>query len=158
MNLHVTGALIKRVDEVQKEIEIDTTISTNTKKKYLRSLETMLKGFNENWNKKDYSPSIAPSLITTFEQCMQRDLKNESIKPVLDAAEYSIGKILVECFLYPSENVGVAPTRIELIRKYCGLHPDEILTVLRSNPNLYFADSLIIVAAHRDIPKLYDYA
>ncbi len=158
VNQHVSGALIKRVDEVQKEIERDTTITTNTKKKYLRSLETMLKGFNENWKKKDFSPAIAPSLVTTFEQCMDRDLKNESIKPVLDTASYSVGKILVECFLYPSENTGVAPTRIELLRKYCGLHPDEILPVLRSNPNLYFADSLIFVVAHRDIPKLYDYA
>jgi len=158
VNQYVSGALIKRVDEVQKEIEKDTTITTNTKKKYLRSLEAMLKGFNENWKKKDFSPAIAPSLVTTFEQCMDRDLKNESIKPVLDTASYSVGKILVECFLYPSENAGVAPTRIELLRKYCGLHPDEILPVLRSNPNLYFADSLISVVARRDIPKLYDYA
>src|SRR4249920_2279945 len=90
VNQTVTGALIKRVDEVQKEIETDSTITTNTKKKYLRSLETMLKGFNANWNKPDFSPTIAPSLVTTFEQCMNRDLKNESIKPVLDKAEYSV--------------------------------------------------------------------
>jgi hypothetical protein len=30
--------------------------------------------------------------------------------------------------------------------------------VLTRNPNIYFADSLIIVVAHRDIPKLYDFA
>lgn len=158
VNLHITGALIQRVDEIQKEIEVDSTINTNIKKKYLRSLETMLKGFNENWNKKDYSPSIAPELVSAFERCMRRDLKNESIKPVIDDNGYSVGKILVECFLFPSENPGVAASRIELLRKYCGLHQDEILNVLRLNPNLYFADSLISIAARRDIPKLYDYA
>lgn len=158
VNLHIVGALIKRVDEIQMNIERDTSFTTNTKKKYLRSLEIMLRGFNENWSKKDYTAAIAPSLVTAFEECMKRDLKKESIKPVIDDNEYGVGKILVECFLYPSENEGVAPSRIELVRKYCGLHPDEILPILRNNPNLYFADSLITIAAHRDIAKLYDYA
>lgn len=158
VNLHITGALIKRVDELQNNLEKDSTITGNTKKKYLRSLESMLKGFNENWNKKDFSAAMAPSLVTAFEECMQKDLKNESIKPVIDKNDYGVGKILVECFLLPSENEGVPAARIELIRKYCGLHPDEILPVLRNRPNLYFADSLITIAAYRDIPKLYDYA
>lgn len=158
VNLHISRALIQRVDEIQKEIELDSVNTGNTKKKYLRSLETMLKGFNDNWKNTDYSPAMAPELVEAFEQCMQRDLRNESIKPVIDKNQYGVGKILVECFLFPSENPGVAPSRIELLRKYCGLHPDEILNVLRTNPNLYFADSLISVAARRDIPKLYDYA
>lgn len=158
INLHVKEALIHRVDEIQRELELDTLFTSNTKKKYLRSLELMLKGFNENWRNKDYSIAQAPSLVKAFEECMALDNKNESIQPVLDKQEYGVGKILVECFLYPSENSGVAPSRLELVRKYCGLHPDEILTVLRNYPNTYFTDSLIKVAAYRDISKLYDYA
>ena len=158
INLHITGALIRRVDELQNNIEKDTVYSTNTKKKYLRSLETLLKGYNEYWSKKDYSAAIAPALISAFEECMRRDVNKESIKPVIDKNDYAVGKILVECFLLPSENEGVASSRIELIRKYCGLHPDEILPILRNNSTLYFADSLIRIAAYQDIPKLYDYA
>jgi hypothetical protein len=158
VNLHISNALIKKVDDIQREIETDSAFSTNTKKKYLRSVETMLRGYNDNWNKKDFSPAIAPALVKAFEQCMARDVKNESIAPVIYQNDYPVGKILVECFLFPSENPGVAGSRIELIRKYCGLHPDEIFTVLRNNINLHFADSLIRVAGHRDIPKLYDYA
>lgn len=158
INQQVSKALIKAVDDIQRRLELDSTINTNIKKKYLRSLEIMLRGFNNNWNKRDYSPTIAPELVKAFEECMALDRKNESIKPVIDKNEYAIGKILVECFLYPSENPGVAASRIELIRKYCGLHPDEIFNVLRNNYDLYFADSLIKVAGHRDIPKLYDYA
>ena len=158
VNMHISNALIKRVDEIQLEIEKDTLATTNTKKKYLRSLESMLKGFNDNWSKKDFSPSMAPDLIKAFEQCMELDRNNESIKPIVIDHEYGVGKILVECFLYPSENPGVAGSKIELLRKYCGLHPDDVLQILRNNPNLYFADSLIKVAAYRDIRKLYDYA
>lgn len=158
LSTQIMDALITKVDALQNNIEKDTVLTGNTKKKYLRSLESMVKGYNEYWNKKDYSPAMAPGLVAAFELCMQRDLKNLSIKPVIDAHSYGIGKVLVECFLLPSENEGVAPSRIELVRKYCGLHPDEILPVLRSNPNLYFADSLITIAAYRDIPKLYDYA
>ncbi|MBL0136800.1 MAG: hypothetical protein IPP79_23880 [Chitinophagaceae bacterium] len=158
INLHVKEALIHRVDELQRQLEIDSQYTSNIKKKYLRSLESMLKGFNENWRNKDYSIAQAPSLVKAFEECMVLDFKNESIQPVLDKQEYGVGKILVECFLYPSENIGVAPTRLELIRKYCGLHPDDILKVLRNYSNTYFTDSLIKVAAYRDISKLYDYA
>lgn len=158
INLHVKEALIHRVDELQRQLEIDSQYTSNIKKKYLRSLESMLKGFNENWRNKDYSVAQAPSLVKAFEECMVLDFKNESIQPVLDKQEYGVGKILVECFLYPSENIGVAPTRLELIRKYCGLHPDDILRVLRNYSNTYFTDSLIKVAAYRDISKLYDYA
>ena len=54
------------------------------------------------------------------------------------------------------------PSRLELLRKYCRLHPAEILTELRReltrNPNIPFADSLITIAAHLDIRKFYDYA
>ena len=158
VNMHISNALIKRVDEIQEEIEKDTLANTNIKKKYLRTLEAMVKGFNDNWNKKDFSPSIAPDLIKAYEECLELDKKNESIKPVIVENQYAVGKILIECFRYPSENPGIPGSRIELIRKYLGLHPDEILPTLRNNPNLYFADSLIKVAAHRDIRKVYDYA
>ncbi|MBC7850478.1 MAG: hypothetical protein H7Y31_12125 [Chitinophagaceae bacterium] len=158
INTQVAQSMIKKVDNLQRRNELDTSLNTNIKKKYLRSLETMLKGFNENWPKADYTAAIAPALVPAFEEAMGRDLKNESIKPVIDVNPYGVGKILVECFLYPSENPGVAASRTELLRKYCGLHQDEILSVLRANPNVYFADSLVKVAAYRDIPKLYDYA
>lgn len=154
----IKAALITGVDELQRTIETDTTQNTNTKKKYLRNTEYMLRGFNDNWAKKDFSPSIAPELLKAFKESVDLDKRNESIKPIIDKASYAVGKIIVECFLYPSENPGVAPSRIELVRKYCGLHPDEILSILRNNTSYSFTDSLIAVAGHRDIPKLYDYA
>jgi hypothetical protein len=158
VNLQVTDALIREVDGIQQQIEFDSTLNTNNKKKYLRGLEFLLRGFDQAYERKAVLPSVAPALITAYEEAMQLDKKGLSIEPVVAENSYGIGLILVDCFLLPSENIGVKPSRILLIRKYCELHPGSILDVLRNNPDLPFADSLIIVAGHRDIRQLYDFA
>jgi hypothetical protein len=157
-NLKISDALIRQVDELQQKIELDSILSGQSKIKYLRSLESLLKGYNNNYQKKDYPPSMAPALVEAFRKAMQLDRQNKSILPVVEQNSYGVGMILVDCFLLPSENVGVKPSRSLLVGKYLELHPDDILRVLSSNPDLPLADSLIVVAGHRDIRKLYDYA
>ena len=158
INLQIEDALIRRLDEYQEEIELDSTLSSNDKKKYLRGLEAMLRGFNQNWNKRDFSPSQAPALLSGYMKAVNLDRQRKSIQPVISENEWGVGKILVECFLLPSENIGVQPSRIELLGKYMSLHPEEILTVLNRNPDLPFVDSLIVVAAHNEPTRLYDFA
>src|SRR5256885_9961938 len=158
VNLQIEDALVRRLDDFQEQIETDSSLTGNDKKKYLRGLEYMLRGFNQNWNKKDFSPSQAPSLLQAYIDAMELDRQKKSIQPVIAKNEWGVGKIIVECFLLPSENIGVQPSRIELWRKYLALHPNEILPVLSRNPELPFVDSLIIVAAHGNPNKLYDYA
>jgi hypothetical protein len=150
--------MIRQVDRLQQSIETDTALSNNNKKRCLRNLERMLNAFWNYQQKKEVSPSIAPQLIKAFEQCLRLDLDNKSIEGIVKENEYGVGKVLVECFLYPVENSGIASARLELVLKYCFLHPDEILNVLKNYPDAYFADSLIAIAARRDIPKLYDFA
>lgn len=87
---------------------------------------------------------MAPTLFDAFVKAMEIDRRNGSIKPVIEENIYGIGSILVECFLLPVENPGVKESRILLIRKYCVLHPNEIFTILSANPELPFADSLIV--------------
>jgi hypothetical protein len=91
-------------------------------------------------------------------ECVELDKKGESIQPVIARNEYGIGKILVECFLSPNPNPGVAPSRVLLLRKYCEAHPNEILSVLSKNPDVPFSNEFIKIAAYRDIRKVYDYA
>ena len=158
VNLELTDVLIRQVDGIQETIEFDSTLNTNSKKKYLRALETMLRGYRTHVGNKDFPVTNAPALVEAFERAMDLDKKGESIEPVIAEANYGAGSILVECFLLPSENIGVRPSRDLLIKKYCELHPASILDVLRNNPNLPFADSLIIIAGHRNIRQLYDFA
>jgi hypothetical protein len=158
INLQIADVMIRQVDLLQENIETDSTLSGQMKIKNLRSLETMLKGYNNNYRKKDFPPSMAPVLFDAFVKAMKLDRHYQSIEPVIEENPYGVGKILVECFLLPSENSGVKNSRIILIRKYCELHPEEIFTVLTSNPGLPFEDSLVITGGKRNIRKLYDYA
>jgi hypothetical protein len=158
INLQIEDALVRRIDNLQETLETDTVSSGQEKVKYLRSIEKLLVGYNMNRNKRDFPVSIAPTLHDAFVECMELDRKNESIEPVIERNEYGVGKILIECFLSPTANVGVAPSRTILLKKYCELHPDEILPILSKNPTVSFANDFIKVAAYNDINKLYDYA
>lgn len=151
-------ALIQEVDALQKQIELDPEMNTNVKKKYLRGLETLIKTFLTNYNHTDFPPETAINLVKAYQACMKLDRNNESIKPVIDSHSYGVGKILVSCFLFPTENPGIKESQAELVRKYCGLHPEQILPQLRVNSSYTFTDSLIKVAAYRDVSRFYDYA
>ena len=158
VNLQIADIMIRQVDLLQVKIETDSTINGQMKIKNLRSLETMLKGYNNNFRKKDFPPAMAPALFDAFIKAMELDRGNKSIEPVIAENSYGVGKILVECFLLPTENPGIKSSRIVLIQKYCELHPDEIFTILSANPDLPFADSLVVTGGKKNIRKLYDYA
>lgn len=156
--LQVTDAIGRQVDELQEELESDSLLSNQGKIKYLRNVESTLQQFSLNMGKKDFPVAAAPALIKGLTECIKLDRKGESIEPVIEASDYGVGKMLVAGLPFSPNNPGISPSRIILIRKYCGLHPDEILQELRKAPNVPFADSLLKVAAHRDIGKFYDYA
>jgi len=158
INLQVGDVFIRQVDELQEKIESDTTLSGQVKVKSLKSLETLLKGYNRFRDKKDYPISMAPALYKAYMECLILDRQGQSIEPVITKNDYGVGKLLIECFLFPTENAGVKNSRMILSRKYLETHPDDILAELNKNPNVPYADHFIEVAARRDIRKLYDYA
>ena len=158
INYQVTDALVRQIDDIQQQIEFDSALNTNNKKKYLRALEFLLRGFHQAYEGREIQAAAAPLLVSSFEKAMALDKKGQSIEPVITSTPYEVGKILVECFLYPSENSGVKPSRLYLTRKYCEMHPGLILNYLRLHPDLPFEDSLIIIAGHHDIRQLYDFA
>ena len=159
VNLQITDALGRRVDELQQQIEFDSTLNTNGKKRYLRGLTDVLNGFDKAIGARTINPAQAPGLIGAFVQAMELDKKGQSIEPVIAAGAYEIGIILVDCFSYaPSENLGVKPSRLLLTRRYCEMHPGQIFNYLSNHPGLPFEDSLIILAGHYNIERLYDFA
>jgi len=158
VNFQITDALLRRVDDLQQRIEFDSTLNTNNKKKYLRALEILLRGFYQSYKAKEIQAAAAPALITAFDTAMKLDRNGQSIEPVIESGSYEIGKVLVECFLYPSENAGVKPSRLYLTRRYCEMHPSLILNYLSTHRGLPFEDSLIVMAGHYDIRQLYDFA
>ena len=158
VNLEITDALTRRVDALQLQFEQDSTMTGQEKIKYLRSLDFLLQGFYAYYNRRNFPPSIAPSLVESFEKCVVLDRRKESFLPVIVDNGYGVGKILLEAMRFSENNPGMAGAKVVLFTKYCGLYPDEILPELRKNINMPVVDSLIRVAAYHDIRKLYDYA
>jgi hypothetical protein len=158
VNLQITDALCRQVDDLQQQIELDSTLNTNEKKRYLRGLEAMLTGFEKEYQARQIPAVMAPDLVAAFGEAMQLDQRSLSIEPVIAAHPYAVGNILVDCFLYPNENSGVPPSRLLLTRRYCEMHPGLIFNYLSRHRGLPFEDSLIIIAGHDDIGQLYDYA
>lgn len=157
VNAQIEYAILDHVDELQQRIEQDSVLNHPSKVKYILGLETLLNGYRNNFQKKDFSAAMAPELVDAYEKAMTADRKNESIEPVVKESSYGVGKILVDCFTFP-ENPGVKPSNIVLLYKYIDLHPDELLSILQRNPDMPGADSLIKVAAHNDLHKFYNYA
>lgn len=158
VKLYINGALAGQIDQLQESIELDTIMTNQEKVKYLVGVESMLKGFLQTRGNKDYPSSMAPQMVRAFEESMQLDKNGESIEPVILKNKYGVGKIIVDCFLSPSPNKGVAVSRQHLLKKFCEMHPDQILPTLASNPDVPFANEFIVKAAHHDIRKLYNYA
>src|SRR2546423_11704432 len=79
INYYLTKAVTNKTDWVQYHIEKDTALSSQTKIKYLRGLENLLKYFNNNWRRNAVSPSHLPTIIETYEKCMQRDVAGIAI-------------------------------------------------------------------------------
>ncbi|MEJ7768601.1 MAG: hypothetical protein WKF89_12365 [Chitinophagaceae bacterium] len=157
VNQQIDYALIKGVDEMQEQIERDSTLLHNSKIKYLLGLESLVKGFNANYQKKDFPVTIAQALVDGFSRAMELEKNAASIASVVSDNTYPIGKILVDCFCF-RENKGIPASNILLMRKYIALHPTEILAVLKSNVDVPFADSVIRVAAYQNPRQVYDYA
>jgi hypothetical protein len=158
INLQITDALCRQVDDLQQQIEFDSTLNTNGKKRYLRGLEAMLTGFEKSYQAKEIPGSMAPDLVAAFAEAMRLDERSLGIEPVITAHPYAVGNILVDCFLYPSPNPGVAASRLLLTRRYCEMHPGLILSYLSNHRGLPFEDSLITVAGRYNIGQLYNYA
>jgi len=156
--LLISNSFIKGVDKLQEKIEMDSTLTGQAKTKYLRTLELLVKSYTDKFDKKDFTPSIAPALVSAFDECLELDKKGKSFEPVVQANEYGVGKILIGTFVYPPENPGLKPSQVDVLLKYLFRYPDEILPELRKIPYLPYADSLIKIAADRDIRKLYNYA
>ncbi|HLZ87533.1 MAG TPA: hypothetical protein VKQ52_09845 [Puia sp.] len=158
VNLQVTDALIRQVDELQQQIELDSTLNTNNKKRYLRGLSDVLQKFDNAVQSREIPAAQAPGMIDAFMRAMQLDRKGESIEPVITGSPYETGKIVVDCFSYPTENSGVKPARLVLTRRFYEMHPSLIFNYLSTHPGVPFEDSLIIIAGHHDIGQLYDFA
>jgi hypothetical protein len=156
VNIQVTDALIRKINVLRNDIEINNAIPTNNDKvRYLRYVEDLLKDFTLAWKNHTINPSLAPLLVDNFDEIVKANIKGENMTPLIIQAPYEVGVINASIFV---DNPGYQQSKIALFRKFCTINPDKILQNLGPYVNEPFADSLIIDAFNNSPSQLYTYA
>ncbi|HET7115353.1 MAG TPA: hypothetical protein VFI29_02620 [Hanamia sp.] len=156
VNLQVTDAIMRKVNVLRNDIEINNDIPTNNDKiRYLRYLEDLLRDFINNWKTHKLNPALAPLLVHNFHEIFDANIKGENMAPLIQKVPYEVGLINASIF---EDNPGYNECKIILFRKFCALHPDKILANIGPYVNEPFADTLVIDAFNNSPSQLYSYA
>lgn len=145
------------VDELQIGIELDSTLDTNNKIKYLRGLNDILNGFGNELRAHTVAlPDFNP-VLKAYKEGMQLERQGQPITPLVRQNTLVTGSILLRSFAF-QDNPGQKDSRDLLVLKECQLHPERILPILSRKPDFPYTDTLIAVAARRNQEELYNYA
>ncbi len=156
INLQVTDALFRKVDELQTWVETNPAItSSNDKVRNIRLIENLLKSFRAAWRNKEIKPVDLPELVSTFDQVMKAVAEGKSILPPIHSAAYPVARIVVN--LFPGNKEFAAADEVVYL-KFSQLNPDKIFKTIRPYVNTSFADSLVVVAARNNPVQLYSFA
>ncbi|MDP4263986.1 MAG: hypothetical protein Q8941_15770 [Bacteroidota bacterium] len=159
INLILTRALTNRIDWLQCSIENDSTLTGQNKVRYLRGIENLLKFFNVNTRANNVNPVLLPDIITAYEACMEKDKEGRTIEGIISKLSYEVALSIAKADRITFEkNPGYKPAQDIVVLKYWQLHPEQTFTILRDNPDLPFADSLVRIVAKKYPVQLYNYA
>ncbi len=156
INLQVSDAFFRKVDDLQTWVETNGSIATNNEKiRYLRLIENLVNSFRISWRNKEIKPIIFPAVYQTFEIIFKELPAQKTMLPYLQEASYEVAKINAAVF-FDSKEYLEAQKIVYL--KYTQLHPENILKTIRPYANETFADSLVVVACKNNPVQLYSYA
>lgn len=156
INLQVTDALTRKINEILCFIEANPKIASNNDKiRQINFVEEVVRSFRLSWKAKKINPSLAPVLIDNFEKILKANIDSQSMAPLISEVPYEVGFINAEVF---NKNPGYEESQKILYLKYASKYPSLILTTIRPYLQEPFADSLIVVACKNDPKQLYDYA
>ncbi len=156
VNLQVTDALFRKVNNLMNSVEKNPELPTNNDKvRYLKLIESLVRNFTGNWKSHKLSPTLAPVLVDNFSAILKANIRGESMAPYINEVPYEVGVINSEIF---KDNPGYKESRKILFLKYCQLHPDKILSSIGPYVDEPFADELVIVAYNLSPSQIYSYA
>ncbi len=160
INFMLTYHVIRKVDIIQYLIETDKQFDHRLKVNYLKGIENMLKYYRLAWRTKSdqkINATELPEILIAYQACVAKDRKGESIETIVDDLPFGAASVIVHAEIF-DKNPGIKVSRLALVRKFCGLHPELILSTLKANPDVPFADSLVKTVARKYPRALYDYA
>ncbi|SEN61358.1 hypothetical protein SAMN04488505_111197 [Chitinophaga rupis] len=155
INLQVTNALIKQVDDMQLDIERDTTLDHRLKIRYLSGLYSVLHDYN---NKRAYhkiDPAEAPAIIQAYRNMMQANIKGESILPIARELSFNSGENLIEIF---KENPGYKEARGVMFGKYAFQNLETVMAEIGNYLDYPVTDSVIAAVARKYPNQVLTYA
>ncbi|HLL44392.1 MAG TPA: hypothetical protein VK369_14680, partial [Segetibacter sp.] len=157
VNLQIGYSLYNKIDDIQDNIELDSSLDANEKVRFLRGLNDILNSFVTGFKVKELKADQFPVLVNAFQDAMTLELKKAAITPVISDLEPEIGNILIKVFPF-QKNMGIAESKELVLLKTCERYPEKILPILLANPNVSFADSLLKIVAQTHQEDIYTYA
>ncbi len=157
LNHQLTVALVDGVENIESQIESDSSLDNNNKIKFLRGLNETLTAYMNGCRYDSLRYSTLIDLLPAYTQCMELEKNSVSIESNIESYAYEIGNILAGTIAF-SNNPGIENAKVILLRKYCDKYKQKALTVLSQHPDVSFADSLIAVIARREPESIYTYA
>jgi hypothetical protein len=157
VNMQLTYQLTTRIDNLQKEIELDKNLESNVKVGYLRGLTDLLNAYGTEITAQRMSWNQLPQLISSYEDAMHLNAKGASILPAIQRQRYAVGQLISKNVAFQS-NPGLQTVRENLFLKYLNDNPSLLLKELSRNSSHSFTDSLIKVAAKKMPEELFSYA
>lgn len=157
LNSQITYYLKNVIDDLQSEMEMNSSLDNNNKIKFLRGVADVLIAYENGYRSKVLKADMLIDLIKAYKEAMQLERFGNSIYPVVAKNELEIGTILIRAFPF-QKNPGIKASNDELILKAMKRNPSKVMQILVKNPNVPFADSVIIAVAKRDQEEIYTYA
>ena len=154
INIQITDALLRRIDELQLKIEAQGA-NHNFKVGYLRGLKELLQEYQKQVKIKKTNAVYAPLLIESFDSCMSLVMEGRSTIPVFKFLPYQAAEQLLPLF-YAEKDLGEIKKVIFL--KKATAEPKSILAEIGIYEKESFADSLVSVAALTAPLEVYTYA
>ncbi|RPD38769.1 hypothetical protein [Chitinophaga barathri] len=155
ISLQVTNALLKQVDDIQTEIELDTAMDHRLKVKYLSGLQQTLKDYNTKRAFKKIDAEEAPAMVQAYRAMMHADIKGQSIYPIARKLSFEAGERMIEPF---KDNSGYAESRAEMFSKYAFKNLEDIMPKLGPYLDYPVTDSIIAAVARQYPNKVLTYA
>jgi hypothetical protein len=157
VNLQITYAATQKIDALQREIELDTTIDNNLKITYLRGLGEVLSAYGDAVRQRKLKILHLPDVIQAWRAGYTADKGKQSLVPVINNYSHAVGTVILKGISF-MHNPGLPDARNRLIMKFIEENPKQLLATLANSPDVPFADSLIEVTAAKDPGGLFTYA
>src|ERR1044072_2626769 len=155
INLQVTNAIIKQVDDMQMDIERDTLLDHRLKIKYLSGLYVMLHDYNSKRAYRNIDPAEAPAMVAAYRDMMKADIHGQSILPIVRGLSFNAGEKVIEVF---KDNPSYKEARGVMFGKYAYDNLETVMTRIGSYLEYPETDSIIAAVARKYPNQVLTYA